>query len=585
MRFRLEPPVSALLLLGLVASCNGVIGDTNGNPGSGATTGGGATTGVGGSGTGTAGTSPTGLAGATGSAGATGTAGTSGVPAAPALTLDGAPIFSRYVRLTHEQWENSVRDLLQLPALPGLSATFTGDPPGSNFANNERRLFMTSGLWSDYETAAETLSQQVARDATALSRVTGGTTVAATFIRTFGRRAYRRDLTAAEETTYGTLFSSGATIFASGNAFADGAQIIIETMLQSPYFIYRMESAAQGQLLTGYEAATKLSYLLRNTMPDNTLLDAAKAGSLNTADGIAAQAQTMLEAMPARTAFQRFHSELFGIDRYANIEKNTTLFPSFNAGVAADLRTADVQLFDYVYAQGLGFRDLLLSPVAFVNQSTAPLYGMTATGTTFKQVMLGADRPGYFTRAGFLAYNGTLRDPDPIRRGVDIIRRVLGAANFMPPAGVAIPPLPDPVAGQTNRERVTAFTGVGTCGASCHGNFINPLGFAFENFDAMGQVRTMDNGKSINTTDQFPFAGGLQSFNGAAELMALIATQPQTHQTYAAQLAEFVLARDVAEADRTFVNTLGQTSMTAGSIKQLALAIIKSPAFTTRGTP
>ena len=182
----------------------------------------------------------TGGAGASGVGGATGSAGSRG---RPGLVLDGAPIYSRYVRLTHEQWENSVRDLLQLPALPGLSTTFTGDPPGSNFANNERRLFMTSGLWSDYETAAETLSQQVARDATALSRVTGGTTVAATFIRNFGRRAYRRDLTAAEETTYGTLFSSGATIFASGNAFADGAQLVIETMLQSPYFIYRMEAA------------------------------------------------------------------------------------------------------------------------------------------------------------------------------------------------------------------------------------------------------------------------------------------------------------------------------------------------------
>ena len=267
---------------------------------------------------GTAGAGASGVGGATGSAGA---------GAAPGLTLDGAPIYSRYVRLTHEQWENSVRDLLQLPALPGLSTTFTSDPPGSNFSNNERRLFMTSGLWSDYETAAETLSQQVARDATALSRVTGGTTVAATFIRNFGRRAYRRDLTAAEETTYGTLFASGATIFASGNAFADGVQLVIETMLQSPYFIYRTEAAAAGQLLTGYEAASKLSFLLRNTMPDNALLDAAKAGSLNTADGIATQAQIMLDAMPARTVFQRFHTELFGIDRYANIAEERDAVP------------------------------------------------------------------------------------------------------------------------------------------------------------------------------------------------------------------------------------------------------------------
>jgi hypothetical protein len=559
---------SSALILGLLASCTGAIGDADGNPGSGAS-----------AGTGSGGTTPSGVGGA----GASG--GTGGAPVAPGLTLDGAPILSRYVRLTHEQWENTVRDLLQLPAVPGLSSTFTGDPPDGTFPNNERRLFMTSGLWSDYETAAETLSQQVARDATALSRVTGGTTAAATFIRNFGRRAYRRDLTSAEETTYSNLFTSGATIFASGNAFADGVQLVIETMLQSPHFIYRMESGATGQALTGYEAATKLSYLLRNTMPDNTLLDAAKAGSLNTPDGVAAQAQAMLDAMPARTVFQRFHTELFGIDRYANIKKNTTLFPKFNATVAADLRTADIQLFDYVYAQGQGFKDLLLSPVAFINQNTASLYGMTATGATFTQVMLGADRPGYFTRAGFLAYNGTLVDPDPIRRGVDVIRRVLGAADFNPPPGAMIPPLPEVMPGQTNRERVTAFTGKGTCGESCHGNFINPLGFAFENFDAMGQVRTMDNGKTVDTTDAFPFADGVQSFTGAPALLALLAAQPQVHQTYSAHLTEFVLARDVAEKDRAFINTIGQTSMSASSIKQLALAIIKSPAFTTRGTP
>jgi hypothetical protein len=553
------------------ASCTGVVGAT------------GDSTGPGAAGTGaTAGSGAPGAGGATGAAGSTGTAGSG---AGLGVTLDGAPLNSRFVRLTHEQWENAVRDLLQLPALSGLSSGFDGDPPGSNFSNNERRLFVTSGLWANYQTAAETLSQQVARDAAALSRVSGGTTSAATFIRNFGRRAFRRDLTAAEETSYGTLFTSGAGIFASGNAFADGAQLVIETMLQSPYFVYRTEVGPAGQPLSGYEAASKLSFLLRNTMPDNALLDAAKAGSLNTPDGIGAQAQAMLDAAPARTVFQRFHTELFGIDRYANIEKDTTLFPRFNAALAADLRTADEQFFDHLYAQNLGFKDLLLSPVAFVNQTTAPLYGMTATGTTFRQVTLGADRPGFFTRAGFLAYNATLRDPDPIRRGVDIIHRVMGGANFAPPDGVVIPPLPAAVAGQTNRERVNAHTGPGTCGAACHGQYINPLGFAFENFDAMGQPRTTDNGKPVDTTGQYLFVDGEKAFTDAPSLLALMAAAPQTHQSYSAHLAEFVLARDIAEKDRTFVNTLGQTSMGTASIKQIALAIIKSPAFTTRGTP
>lgn len=582
---RLRTPLYLLLCAcGFVASCTGTIAEVGGSGGSGGGNG------PGSGGTGSGGSKPGGTAGGSTGSGSGGSmsGGSGGNTAsgdAPGLLLDGAPVFSRYVRLTHAQWENSVRDLLQLSGLPGLSGTFTSDPPGSTFTNNERRLFMTSGLWSDYESAAEALSQQVARDATALSKISGGTTSAATFIRNFGRRAYRRDLTSAEESTYGTLFSSAATIFNSGNAFADGAQLVIETMLKSPYFIYRIEAGAAGQQLSGYEVASKLSFLLRNTTPDNTLLDAAKGGSLNTVDAIATQTQTLLDAMPAREVFQRFHAELFEIDRYLAMEKDMTVFPKFNATMAADLEAADVQLFDYLYNQGLGFKDLLSTQVAFVNQNTAPLYGMTASGTAFKQVMLGADRPGYFTRAGFLAYFGTLREPDPIRRGVGIIRGIFGAADFSPPPGVMIPPLPDFVAGQTNRQRVNAATGPGTCGESCHGKFINPLGFAFENFDAIGQTRTMDHGQPLDTKGEYPFADGVKSFDGAPALMALLAAQPQTHQTYAAHLAEFVLARDMAEKDRPFINTIGAQSMSAGSIKQLVMAIVKNPAFTTRGTP
>ena len=563
-----------LFLSGALAACTGAIAAKGGPPsGSGGSSGSG-TGSTAGSGSGG---SNSGTGGIGGAAGAT----VSTVPALP-VVLDGQPIYSRFVRLTNEQWENSVKDLLQLSALSGLSSTFEGAPPGGNFSNNERSLFVTSGLWTDYESAAETLSQKVARDSAALSKITGGTTVAATFISSFGRRAYRRDLTSTELTTYTTLFTSAAAIFNSGNAFADGAQLVIETMLKSPYFLYRAELSPAGQALTGYEVASKLSFVLRNTIPDNTLLDTAKAGSLSTPDQIAAQATTLLDGAPAKDAFQRFHTQLLGTDRYQNIEKDASF--KFTPAMATDLQTADNMFFNYLFDQNLGFKDLLLSQVAFVNQTTAPLYGMTATGTTFKQVQLGSDRPGYFTRAGFLALNGTLKDPDPIRRGVDIIRRVMGNANFSPPAGVTITPVPQ-TSGLTNRERVTAHTGAGTCGASCHGNYINPLGFAFEKLDAVGQVRTMDNGKAIDTAGQFPFIDGTKSFADAPALLALIAADSQAYLTYGVHMAEFLLTRDIAEKDRAFMTSLTQMNMNAASIKQLALAIIKSDAFTKRGTP
>jgi hypothetical protein len=507
-----------------------------------------------------------------------------GGPGGDGLTLDGQPIRSRFVRLTHEQWEQTVRDLLQLPSLPGLSSGFTGDPPGGTFSNNERKLFVTAGLWGDYQRAAETLSQQVTRDAQALARITGGTTVAATFVNTFGRRAFRRPLTAAEEQKYQVVFTNGATIFKSGNAFTDGVQLVIETMLQSPSFIYRTELGTDGQPLSPFEVASKLSFLLRNTMPDDALLTAAESGQLSTPEGLGARAQTMLDAMPASLVFQRFHAELFGLDRYRAIEKDTAVFPKYTPSLNDDLMQADTLFFNAIFSQGQGLREILQSQVAFVNEAIAPLYGLSAQGSAFKQVQLGPDRPGFYTRTGFLTLNANLRDPDIIHRGVDINRRMLGAPSLSPPAGIVIPPLPAPMPGQTNRERVTAHTGKGTCGEGCHGVYINPIGFAFENFDAMGGPRPTDQGKPVDTSSEYDFADGTKSFSGAPELMQVMAEEAQVHGSYAGHLAEFTLARDVDESDRAFVQGIQKASMTpSSSIKQIVLSIVESPSFRMRG--
>jgi hypothetical protein len=131
-------------------------------------------------------------------------------------------------------------------------------------------------------------------------------------------------------------------------------------------------------------------------------------------------------------------------------------------------------------------REILLSDVAFVEQKTAGFYGLSSNATELTQVTVGPDRPGFLTRLGFLAYNGSLSHPDPIHRGVDINNRFL-CAHISPPAG-EIPPLPDAIPGQTNRQRVEAHTGDGFCG-SCHATLINPPGFALENFDPSGRWR------------------------------------------------------------------------------------------------
>jgi len=162
---------------------------------------------------------------------------------------------------------------------------------------------------------------------------------------------------------------------------------------------------------------------------------------------------------------------------------------------------------------------------------------------------------------------------------VDITRRLL-CVTLSPPPG-EIPPLPPFMPGQTNRERVAAHTGAGFCGG-CHNTLINPLGFAFEGFDAVGRARTMDNGKPIDTNGEYKFSSGTKSYKNAAELSALLAEDEQAHGCYSANLTEFALGRDLAGGDAALVTTLQSASLTSHrSLKDSLLAIVTSKEFAT----
>lgn len=495
----------------------------------------------------------------------------------PGVALNGAPVRSRMVRLTHAQWEHSVRDVLRLDADPGLTGSFAGDPPNGSFSNNERALTVTPNLRLDYQRAAEELSQRVARDPAALARIFPGTD-GGEFIASLGRRVYRRELTAEEQTRYRALFDAGPNVFQSGDARADGAQLVIEAMLQSPHFLYRTELGEDGAPLSGFEIAAKLSFLLLDTTPSDELLDRAASGAFETPAGVAEVARQMLDAPDAAATLQRFHGELFGLDRYLSIAKDPAKFPAHDEALNPTLARAEELFLDHLFRDGLGLEALLTSTVAYANAELAPFYGVEAAGAELREVDLGPDRPGLFTRLGFLAYNGTLRDPDSIHRGVEINRTMM-CASLSPPPGI-IPALPTVQPGQTNRERVNAHTGPGTCGSGCHTTIINPIGFAFENFDAMGQLRDTDNGKPVDTSSEYDFGDGLVPFDGAAELMQLLAGSPRAHACYARHLAEFGLGRDIDDQDAVLIDRLQRASVLEGrSIKELFMAVVASPAF------
>lgn len=500
------------------------------------------------------------------------------------LELEGNPEYYRVVRLTHAQWERSVRDIFDLSTETGLSSGFVPDPPDGTFSNNERALYVTDSLSLDYERTAEQVAEQVTSDA-GLMATLGASAGAGEFIRKIGKRAFRRDLTPDEVTQYEGLWAQGETFFASGDATADGARVFIEALLQSPHFVYRVELTEAGARLSGHELATKISYVLLGTTPSDELLALADSGALDTLAGLTQVVTQMLSEEGSRTAIENYHRELFGLDRYNSILKDTTRFPSYTEALNDIFLQADLMFFSHLYTTGLGFRDVLTSNVAFVESSTAPLYGVPDPGPSLTLVPLDASRPGFLTRLGFLAYNGTLSNPDPIHRGVDINNRIL-CADLEPPVG-EIPPLPDPVPGQTNRERVTAHTEVGIC-KGCHGGIINPPGFSLENFDALGVLRATDNEKSVDTGGSFDLRGTTVEFSGIVDLASQIAESPTAHSCYSAHLAEYVFARDIGSGETALVTTVQNQSLAqSASLKEMLLALLESPEFATArtGTP
>jgi hypothetical protein len=574
-------------LVAAAAACNGSISDPNGDghignpdqPGGGMTGSGGQS--PMGSPTGTPTATPTGTPTAT----PTGTGGGPTTPTTGAggkLKLDAAASYYRVVRLTNDQWTKSVQNVLALPTAPTNAETFQSAVTGTtDFSNNELLLEVDSRAWSDYQAAAEALAAKVSSDSTLLSKLYSGTDSAG-FIKTVGRRIYRRPLTSAETSTYQKLFDTGPSYSGTQSAFAKGAGLVLEAMLQSPFFLYRTELGAAGAPLSPYEMAAKLSLLLRDTTPDDALLDAAGgSGKYDTAEGAAALAQKLLDEPTAKSVMRKFHAEFLRFNKFSQLSKVGVA--NYDPSISSDLAESAALFFDRVFSSGQGVKDIFLSTKGFVSAKMAPLYGSTpGPSSGFEERELGANRIGYFNQLPFLVLYGHNDEPDPIHRGVNMALDVLCAplGTF---AGV-IPPLPDVKPGETNRTRVDNHTR--PCGSSCHNEMINPLGFAFENFDGMGAYRTTEKNGSdmlnIDASGSFTFMDGTKTYKNSAELMQVLASSQQTHMCYSKRLASFSLQRNIVEADMPMVTKLATASENAGSVKQVIVELVKQDAFRLR---
>ncbi|MCA9663304.1 MAG: DUF1592 domain-containing protein, partial [Myxococcales bacterium] len=468
-------------------------------------------------------------------------------------------------------------------------------PISGGYDNNSEKLVVSGTLWADYQRAAEEIAEQVVADPAILQAILppdegDSTARAKAFIESFGLRAYRRPLSAEEVDRHLMVYEQGLSIGGGDDPFNDGIRVVLQTMLQSPFFLYRVELSdtvdGSGEVpkiaLGSWEIASKLSYMLWDTMPDAELFAAAADDSLATLAGVEAQATRMLADPRARQMVAAFHYQTLNVEHYTKINKDAGLFPEWSDGMR-DMMIDETMMFveDVIFTNGGTLTELLTEPYSFVNKSLAPLYGLDPAGFTDELVATDLDptqRAGVLTHLGFLASNASNTENDPIHRGVFLNLNVL--CTGLPPPPDVVPPPPPPMEGESLRERIDRHTGKGTCGENCHGTLINPLGFAFEQYDPLGRWQTMDAGKPVDASGEFNFAGGLQQFDGGVQLANVIAESKEAHRCYVGHLLEYGYARTPQVADNAAITALSERSLAEDlPITSIILELTKSDAF------
>jgi len=243
-----------------------------------------------------------------------------------------------------------------------------------------------------------------------------------------------------------------------------------------------------------------------------------------------------------------------------------------------------LQFLDWIFLQGRGIKDFYTAPVGFVNATLAPLYELPGkfSGDALTQVDLDpSKRSGVLTQAGFLSSYITGNDPDIIHRGVFIATRLLCVT--LPPPSPKATPLIELQPNMTNRERVEATTGKGTCGEACHMALFNPLGYAFENYDAIGKYRTVDHGQPVDAASVYTLDDQEKSFANGIELSKLISEAKQTHNCYVQNMMTYLHGRLLTDEDQPLVDYYARVSRAGQiSLHDLQLAFVTREEFLNR---
>jgi hypothetical protein len=541
-------------------------------------------TGVTGSpGSGAAGDSPSGVgAGAAGNGGGAGSGATagSGAPADP-----NAAGVMPMLRLTNREYNNTVRDLLGDTTQPASQFASDRDPTfefrrAGTVAVQDATLIRAAAESLAAAAAPKLMNGQLLP----CDPATGEDACAQKFITTFGRRAYRRPLASDEVTRLTTLYAAARSTLKL--SFKDAMGVLIEAMLQAPQFLYHWEAAPtepnikEGAVvrLGAYQIASRLSYFIWGSMPDETLMQAAAAGQLDTVTGVQTQARRLLGDARAKDTVSAFFVDWMGLDGLAARTKDTNVYKTYTAATQQAMIDETSAFVQNVAFGGDGrLATFLGAPYSFLNSTIAPLYGATVTGSAMTKTDLNPmQRSGLLTQGAFLALTGSADTSNPVRRGKFIFTKLL--CNQMPPPPANVPPPAPASAGGTTRQRFTTHD-QNDCAKGCHG-LMDPIGFGFENYDGIGQYRVTDNGQPVDATGSITVDGKTQTFHDAIGLMGILAQSPTVRACFAGEWSRFALSRTNTKDDAASLqSTAAAFASDTANLQDLMAAVATMRSF------
>lgn len=345
-----------------------------------------------------------------------------------------------------------------------------------------------------------------------------------TFLDDSGARLFRRPLLAEEKAHYADLFTRAR----AAGSFEDAVTTLVSALLVAPQFLFHIESrpdgAPEGQsyLLDDFQLAARLSYTFWHTTPDRELEGLARAGKLRDAKVVAAQAERLMNDERAKETIRDFLSQWLELDRIGSLVVDTTKAPEYTPALVADLGRESQALAEQAFwTSDDTLKGLLTSPTRFRSQRLSAFYGDKlgqSEAVEAKSAPPDAKSFGLFSQAGFMAVISRSPSRQIIYRGRFVRERFLCGKVAPPGASLPIAPLPEVHPGTTTRQQVADHTAASTCNG-CHSQ-MNPLGYALENFDALGKWRDKDNDLPVDATSDIRELGKV---NGAYELAQKLA--------------------------------------------------------------